>query len=336
VGPTGLVREEEVSFALEAAPRPAAALPDDAPVEPHFAAIPASKEPAEPARIDPARAAAAEPETLVRTAARRTILPFALLASIGLHLLPLAALVDWHIAPAKTAAPIPVQLVIVQPPAPPPRPPPVPAEKKTAAPGRLASEDMGNPAAKQPRAGSETESSAPQAPTPPAPTEMVSALPPPPVAAVLLPLPTDQPEAEQQAMLPPPRPRPATPPAMRREARPREAAHLGVLGPSATRDEYLAYCDALIQRHLDMLSPSLLQGRSGVTIVSLLVADDGRIDQVQVNKSSGYPDIDRRAVEMVKAVGRFPPVPLRLRSWSQLEDVGLNLLLPFERGVLVR
>src|SRR5438034_4176934 len=70
--------------------------------------------------------------------------------SLVLHLAPLLLLIDWPMSPPAEIAPIPVQLVFEPPPkatpAPPqpqPKPPPPPPR------GRLASEDLGDPAAKE-------------------------------------------------------------------------------------------------------------------------------------------------------------------------------------------
>ncbi|HTV90739.1 MAG TPA: energy transducer TonB [Stellaceae bacterium] len=302
---------ESVSFALRAV-----AAASDASPEPHLAATPEAAAAVGPARLDPARASF-EPQRPVE-AVRRSLLPFALLTSVLLHLLPLAALIDWRVAPAETVPPIPVQLVVVQPP---PKPLPAPAVEKKRPRGRLASADMGNPAGRPHASGAERE--LPAAPRQAPPAELVSALPPPQVAAVPLPSPADQ---MQQAMLPPqPQPKPAAAEMRRPEPRPRAPAHLGALGPAADRDEYLAYCNALIMRHLDMLPPSFIGGRRGTTILSLLVLDDGRIERISVERSSGYHDIDERVERMVAAVRRFPPVP----QWFQGDEMSLEFEMPF-------
>jgi hypothetical protein len=70
--------------------------------------------------------------------------------SLVLHLLPLLLLIDWPISPPAETAPIPVQLVFEPPPKATPAPP-VPQPKPAPPPprGRLASEDLGEPEAKQ-------------------------------------------------------------------------------------------------------------------------------------------------------------------------------------------
>jgi TonB family protein len=153
-------------------------------------------------------------------------------------------------------------------------------------------------------------------------------LPPPRPSAIPLPEPEALPQ--QQAMLPPPKP--AAPQTHRREPTPRPPAHLGFPGPAATRDEYLAYCNALIRQHFDMLPPSFIGERRGLTVLSLEVLDDGRIARVSVIRSSGYHDIDERVERMVAAVGRFPPLP----QWFQGEEMALEYELPFPAGLVRR
>jgi TonB family protein len=292
-----------------------------------------------PRRLDAGRARA-EPEWRRPPPASRLqrTLPFALIASVALHLLPLLALLAWRAAPADIAAPIPVQLVIVRPPppSPPPAPPrekPPPEKMRPPPPGRLASEDVGNPAARQrrPPQGAAPATVAPEA----GPPKMVAVLPPLPARPFELPPPSEERPATE-ADLPRPRPRPtsAKAPVVRRSAPvQREAAHFGlILGPAASRDEYLAYCNALIRRHFDLLPLSYVGGRRGLTVLTLLVLDDGTIAHIAVARSSGYPDIDRRVEQIVAAVRRFPPVP----QWFQGEAMSLEYELPFPGALLLR
>ena len=77
---------------------------------------------------------------------RRPDLSLGLLLSLAFHLSPLLLLLPWRAAPVEVPPPIPVQLVIEQPP--PPRPEPVaPADTSPKPPlGRLASEEVGEKA----------------------------------------------------------------------------------------------------------------------------------------------------------------------------------------------
>jgi TonB family protein len=96
-------------------------------------------------------------------------------------------------------------------------------------------------------------------------------------------------------------------------------------GPEASRDEYLAYCAALIARNFGMLPSSFIAGRQGRTILVMSVLDDGTIARVSIVHSSGYPDIDGRIEQMVAAVRRLPPVP----QWFQGSHMPLEYELHF-------
>jgi outer membrane biosynthesis protein TonB len=271
----------------------------------------------DPPRGDPLFAAA--PVSTPPVADRRA-LPFGVLTSLAIHLSPLLLLIGWNVAPPQIDTPIPIQLVIEQPP-PEPKPeanigkPPPPA-------GRLASIDMGQPVDEpQPPASAPEQpaeepaeqqvAAAPPPPKPP-PPDLVSALPKPTVPSEPLAAPLPEPEPPKPAIkrvvaaAAPPRPHPAPPPQ--------------VPGPAATRDEYLAYISALINRRRNLLAPSLIGGRRGVTVISILVLGDGTIARIAVKRGSGYPEIDARIEQMVAAVGRFPPLP----QWIQGPSVQLD------------
>ncbi len=249
--------------------------------------------------------------------------------SLVLHLLPLLLLIEWPMPRPGETVPIPVQLVIE----PPPEPtvaPPQPQRKPTPPPphGRLASEDLGEPEAKEidkpkgdaPAADKLAKSDTPPAETkPPEKPQQAAAIVPPP-------LPPAKPDAPKSEPVPKPVPKPA--PAAHQV--PRRVEELGNLaprrarfpGPAATRDEYLAYMHSMIRQHYNLLSPAALGNRSGMTVIEFVVLDDGKIALMKVRRSSGYPDIDKRVSDMIAAVGRFPPLP----QWFQ------GLAMPFEFG----
>jgi TonB family protein len=79
----------------------------------------------------------------------------------------------------------------------------------------------------------------------------------------------------------------------------------------ASRDEYCAYALTLALQHINLLPLSLLGARHGDTAVAIILRSDGSISSVRVVRGSSYEDIDERVVQMVWAVGRFPPLP----SW---------------------
>jgi TonB family protein len=263
---------------------------------------------------------------------RPKMLTAGVIASCGLHLLPLLLLLRWAGAPVEVARPIPVQLV-VEPPPPPAPPPPQPQPEKKPPPGRLASESMGEPAPQPERPAAAVTPTT--AAAPPAETQTAAVVPPPPVptpASKPVPTPTPQPAAAlPETPLPPP-PKPAVKrvaaaqPVPRRRPAPSAARHPG---PLATRDAYLAYCMSLVRRYFGMLPASFIAGRRGVTTLAIVVLDDGTIGRVSVLHASGYPDIDSRVEEMLTAVRRFPPLP----QWVQGPSVVLFYDMPFPEGL---
>jgi TonB family protein len=256
-------------------------------------------QPLDPARARPEEAEPSEPK-------RRSTLPLALLGSLAVHLLPLVVLLDWSLAPAETVQPIPVQLVVIEEPAPPPLPP-LPAFEPPKQPGRLASDDMGDPTTKETPAP-EQHAASDQPAAPPEQLAMAAEPPPPPP-------PPPKPAVKQATVRPPPAPRPP--------------AYGQVPGPSATRDAYLAYCMALVRRHFDLLSPTFLAGRRGETELKLTVLDDGTIARISVARRSPFPDIDARIEQVVSAVGRFPPLP----QWFQGAQISLILHVSYPDGL---
>jgi TonB family protein len=253
------------------------------------------------------------------------------IASLILHSLPLLLLIHWPMSRPADTEPIPVQLVFEPPPKTAPAPP-QPQPKPTPPPprGRLASEDLGEPEAKEvdkpkgdpPPADKSAKIEAPPAETkPPEKPKQMAAVAPPP-------LPPAKPDAPKPDPVPVPKPAPKPTPAAHRVPKPVEdpgnlAPRRGRFpGPAATRDEYLAYMHSLIRQHYNLLSPVELGGRRGMTVIEFVVLDDGKIALLKIRRSSGYPDIDSRVAEMVAAVGRFPPLP----QWFQ------GLAMPFEFG----
>jgi TonB family protein len=251
------------------------------------------------------------------------------IGSLVLHLLPLLLLIDWRLAPPDEPPPIPVQLVVEPPPevkpAPPlPQPKPAPPPPR----GRLASEDLGEPEAKEPKRQTgdppkpaETPAQSETAPTQPSPEKPQQT-----AAMVVPPLPPAKPDAPKPDTVPkpPPKPNPAAHQPPRRVEEPANLAprRARFPGPAATRDEYLAYMHSLIRQHYNLLSAGMLADRRGMTVIEFVVLDDGKIALLKVRRSSGFPDIDHRVEEMIEAVGRFPPLP----QWFQ------GIAMPFEFG----
>ncbi|HEV2302961.1 MAG TPA: energy transducer TonB [Stellaceae bacterium] len=239
---------------------------------------------------------------------------FGPLGSFGLHLAVVLILL-FHPPlsgrPAPELRPIPVALVILPPKPKPPPAPQAPPKPKPPPPGRLASVDMG------PTSGQKTAPApAPPAGAPPQLEATAMPIPPPPKLAA--------PDEESLAFRPPsarskPHPRPAA----------LEGRQAKYPGPSATKDEYLAYLAMLTRRHIGLLTPQLLAGRRGTTVIDVLVLDNGTVERMDIFRSSGYPDIDRKIEEIVRAVGRFPPLP----QYVQGPSSDLKFFFPFPDGL---
>lgn len=283
---------------------------------------------AEPEPLDPAPSSA-KPRTLPPLRAR--LVTPALLVSLGLHVTPLAGLIAWGSAAPDIVTPIPVQLLIEQPPPPPPK-----QEQKPAPSGPLASEDSGKLAAPPDAL------IAKPAPPPPPPAEPVPApkevklaeVPPPPPK----PKPRPKPPVQAAAVQEVPKPAPPLPPQPRPPARAPQSLdslfsdavkNTGIPGPTATRDEYLAYLVTLTRQHIDLLPTSVVAGRHGEAVLSVLVLNDGTIARIAVRQSSGYSDIDQRIEQMIAAVRKFPPLP----QWVQGPSMDLTMRMRFPEAL---
>jgi periplasmic protein TonB len=292
----------------------------------------------EPLAVEPS-AASTFPERAPPVASEQQRKRFGPIGSLLLHLLPLLLLIEWPAHPPAEIKPIPVRLVF-QPP-PPPRPKPAPRPRLRAEsrppPGRLASVSMGDTHAKG-RARAESKEPARNkdaATTEQSPLEapqQTAFLPPPELPAppsMMLP----KPPVPRAAPIPRPPRKPSLgrrepvrrlPEWTRLESRPAQFP-----GPAATRDEYLAYLAFLARQHIGLLTRSLIGDRRGETVIDVLVLDDGTVAMLRVGQSSGYPDIDARVEDMIRAVGRFPPLP----QWFQGSRMQLEFRLEFPEAL---
>jgi outer membrane biosynthesis protein TonB len=254
------------------------------------------------------------------------------IGSLVLHLLPLLLLLNWQMVPPPEAIPIAVQLVMEPPP---PQaevkpPPPQPGSKPPS--GRLASDDFGNPDAKKAGHESSEASASKDAPTPP---ETPPSETPPQKTAAIVPPPPEKPNPPKDATAPAVKPLPKPNPVVRQmPRRVEETAHAAPRrarfpGTDATRDEYLAYLLSLIEQHFNLLPLAIVGDRRGVTMIKILVLDDGTIARLRVGRSSGYQDIDSRIEQIIVAVGHFPPLP----QWFQGDGMEFEFELHFPEGL---
>ena len=285
--------------------------------EPAFDTAPVFVEFDEPARLDPKRIGLTWE---IPVPVRRGLRPLSSFSALLLHLLPFLLLVTWPTTANDGPALIPIQLVIQEPPPPPPVPD-TPQPPKPPPPGKLASEDMGDIHPKKPAASDPPAPSTP-APKPPEQTDTQT-------AAAVVPAPVPPPPPPKPV---PPKERPAvqlpkpSTAAPFNAPDPQEAARAAKYsGPTASRDEYLAYLVTLTRQHLDLLPMSVVGTRRGETVVAVAVLPDGTISHTSISHPSPYPDIDKRIEAMVAAVQKFPPVP----QWFQGNTLELELRFRF-------
>ncbi|MGE5268358.1 MAG: TonB family protein, partial [Thiohalocapsa sp.] len=229
--------------------------------------------------------------------------------------------------PPEISPPIPIQLVIEQPPPPQPAQPKPPAKPPV---GRYASDDFA--AVEGPNVMGRSDP-APEPPVPQPPPEPQTVLVAPPLPT---PAPTPLPEQLTDDLLSsavetrtavadlvlPPKAAPPKRPAKRKAIEALQTAwplpldtsapavrSARLRGADAVRDEYCARALSLTLRHISLLPLSLTGMRKGQTVLAIQVLGDGTINGVKVARSSGYPDIDERVERMVLEVGRFPPLP---------------------------
>ena len=149
--------------------------------------------------------------------------------------------------------------------------------------------------------------------------------PPPPITLKPLPHPPTAPPLRPQAL-------PVSPPALPLAA-PSTAGTAAPLPPARTTTDVpgmaapveasLAYRSAPLQFPLQ----ALRQHMHGLVLLRVLVDATGTPVEVQVERSSGYPLLDRSAREQVLAGWRFQPAVLngqRVRAWARV-PVSFNL-----------
>jgi TonB family protein len=299
---------------------------EDALPEPRLAATPFFIEFDEPVQLDPERSGLIWelPPMVSRAIELRSPL-----VSLLVHLLPLLGILIFPLLMVEPPPPIPVQLVFEQPPPPPPpqqqQQPQKPQPKFEVPPhGPLSSVDQG--VVKPPDLGRtpdpvQNPAAGPQQQTT-SDTQTATATQSPP-----MPPPKPVPPKDHQSAF---QLKPSGAQTPHHEETPHAVPHAArYAGPAASRDEYLAYLVSLTRQHMNLLPLSFIAGRNGETVISVTVYDNGGIGPIGVVRSSGYADIDQRIGEMVRAVGKFPPLP----QWYQGNAVQLELTLKFPEAL---
>jgi TonB family protein len=252
----------------------------------------------------------------------------ALLAAVLLH----AALFGWILWGAEhTSTPSPpvMQVSLVQvPPPPPPPPAPVPEAKPAPPPPKqLASRESGPGDKTTAPAPAEAKAPAPEAPAPAPPAETPpepSTPPPTPVPDAEAPPKPPEPSLQADEAPPPPpppqeKPKPPPPSAEPRrtalaERAPLEAPRLAerALGEKAeTGDPYLNALWTRIEQHRPATTPIGSSGLhlEGITVLGVVIDRTGAMRQLGVVRSSGSPQLDEMAKQMILGAEPFPPLP---------------------------
>jgi periplasmic protein TonB len=250
----------------------------------------------------------------------------ALLGAVLLH----AAIVAWLLLGVeRTGSPSPpvMEVSLVQ--VPPPPPPPAPTAKPTPpSPKQFAARESGPEEKTTAPPPAEAKAPEPEAPPPALPTPTPpepSAPPPSPVSDVAAPPQPPEPTMRADETPPPPPPpqeKPKPPPATlappRRtalaERAPLEAPPLAerALGDKAeTGDPYLNALWARIVQHYPATTPIGSSGLhlGGISVFGLVIDRSGRMRELRLVQSSGSPQLDEIAKQMIVEAEPFPPMP---------------------------
>jgi protein TonB len=183
----------------------------------------------------------------------------------------------------------------------------------------------------------------PPQPTPPPSLEQALASPeelPPPTARdfpkpVRPPPPRPPARPPQSAPAQAPLPRPAQPapppPANSAAATPAPPSNSSdwLIGRGRARNAYLDQIARLTARHRFYPRLALDNKQEGRVVTRVTIARDGRLIEVKIDKSSGWPAIDAAELETIRKSAPFPPVP------SDMPGDPLILILPIHYDLTI-
>lgn len=178
------------------------------------------------------------------------------------------------------------------------------------------------PVAEEPPLAEEPPPPEPVAEAPPPPPEPVEALPPPPPQTVAK---ADVPRPVKAERRPPPKPRraepvpppapvvaSAPPPPVAPPVAPTIAMAAPAVAPpriEAIRSAYLAALAEQIHRHKFYPRASRRFNEQGTVVVRFVIEKDGRLRELSVAESSGIERLDTAALETLRKVTPFEPIP---------------------------
>ena len=96
---------------------------------------------------------------------------------------------------------------------------------------------------------------------------------------------------------------------------------------AAAEQAYLAELQRAIGRLQRFPDAARERRKTGVATVAFVVEANGQIGQVRIAQSAGDPDLDRAALETLKRLGRFKPIPdaIGRTSWPMRVPIRFNL-----------
>lgn len=119
-----------------------------------------------------------------------------------------------------------------------------------------------------------------------------------------------------------------------------QGGHAGPLGAATTGDEadsaaararaeegYLSELQRAIKRHQRYPDQARSEGREGSTTLTFVLLADGGFDEVKVARTSGDRELDRAAIEALKRLNQFRPIPLEFgrRRWPLSVSIRFDL-----------
>ena len=92
---------------------------------------------------------------------------------------------------------------------------------------------------------------------------------------------------------------------------------------------YLTLLEGRVSRNWNPKQLGFRQGSARTCVVHFHVEQDGRVTRETVTRSSGVPLFDREALQAVKRVGRFQPLPAGLATGA----LGVTFVFTLKSGL---
>jgi protein TonB len=145
------------------------------------------------------------------------------------------------------------------------------------------------------------------------------------------PRPAARPPQGVASQAPPPKPAQRTPPANAAAAAPAPPSNSSdwLIGTGRARNAYLDLVARHTARYRFYPRLALDNKQEGRVVTRVTIARDGRLIDVRIDKSSGWPAIDAAELETMRKSAPFPPVP------SDMPGDPLILILPIHYDLTV-